>query len=117
MPDFDIVKTADLDSSFRVVSIMSMFDMSMQNVTERFVGSIPIEKSDWNIGVINGASGTGKTTIAKHLWPNEYVDKYEYADGAIVDAMPNSEVGEIARTFNSVGFASPPSWLKPYSVL
>lgn len=117
MPDFDIVKKSELASTFRIVSIMSMFDMSIQNVTERFTGSIPIEKSEWNIGVISGASGTGKTTIARYLWPDHYVEKYEYSDAAIVDAMPNSEVGEIARTFNSVGFASPPSWLKPYAVL
>ena len=32
--------------------------------------------------------------------------------------MPqNSSMEEIAKTFNSVGFSSPPSWLKPYSVL
>jgi GNAT superfamily N-acetyltransferase len=32
--------------------------------------------------------------------------------------MPkNSTVTEITNAFNSVGFSSPPSWLKPYSVL
>ena len=31
--------------------------------------------------------------------------------------VPEKDIKEITTVFNSVGFSSPPSWLKPYSVL
>lgn len=118
MPDFDIVKSIDPEPTFRVAAVVAMFDLQTERITEHFKGHIAIDKSDWNIGVISGASGTGKTTIARELWPDHYVTKFEYAAGSVVDDMPKKhDVESIVKMFNAVGFASPPSWIKPYNVL
>ena len=70
------------------------------------------------IGLIVGKSGSGKTTIAKQLFEDFYITKFEYTDKSILDDMPSyCSVSDITNAFNSVGFSSPPSWLKPYSVL
>lgn len=38
--------------------------------------------------------------------------------GAVIDDMPKGcSIQEIERMFTSVGFASPPNWLRPYLVL
>jgi ABC-type dipeptide/oligopeptide/nickel transport system ATPase subunit len=117
MPSFDIVKTVNPKETFRVASVIGKFDLQSKRIEERFTGDIDIA-DDWQIGLIVGKSGTGKTTIAKQLFPDAYVTAFEYEAEAIVDDMPKAKsIDEITRTFNSVGFSSPPSWLKPYSVL
>ena len=118
MPNFDIIKENKADkSSFRVNSVIGMFDLQSEHIKEHFVGNIDIENKDWNIGIIYGASGTGKSTIAKQLFGDYFVD-CNYLQSSVIDDMPKDKtVKEITAMFNSVGFSSPPSWLKPYSVL
>ena len=117
MPTFDIIKETTAPKSFRVASIIGKFDLQSEKITEQFKGEINLN-TDWKIGLIVGKSGTGKTTIAKQLFPNSYITSYEYTKETILDDMPKEcSVDEITKAFNSVGFSSPPSWLKPYSVL
>ena len=118
MPSFDIVKETSVDNTFRVSSLMNMFDFNIEHSGENFVGNIDIEDKEWNIGLIVGGSGTGKSTIAKKLWEKYYIREFEYKEKSIIDDMPkNKNVTEITKMFASVGFGSPPSWLKPYDVL
>jgi len=117
MPTFDIVKETKAPSSFRVESIIGKFDLQSKNIKERFKGEIELP-DEWSIGLIVGKSGTGKTTIAKELFPDSYITTFDYDGDTILDDMPKSKsVSEITSAFNSVGFSSPPSWLKPYAVL
>lgn len=117
MPSFDIVREVNPKKSFRVASILGGFDLQSENIKEHFVGNIDLPK-DWSIGLIVGNSGTGKTTIAKELFPDAYITNFGYTHETILDDMPqNRSVDEITKAFNSVGFSSPPSWLKPYQVL
>ena len=65
-----------------------------------------------------GRSGSGKTSIAKQLFPEAYVRGFEYKSKCVLDDFPEGlETGEITRALCSVGFASPPDWLKAYSCL
>jgi len=117
MPTFDIVKEVKPQKSFRVASVMGKFDLQSEHIKEHFKGEIDLS-NDWQIGVIYGHSGTGKTTIAKELFGEEYVTDFKFKAESILDDMPKEKsIDEITQTFNSVGFSSPPSWLKPYSVL
>jgi len=117
MPTFDIVKEVKPQKSFRVASVMGKFDLQSEHIKEHFKGEIDFSQ-DWQIGVIYGHSGTGKTTIAKELFGEEYVTDFKFRAESILDDMPKEKsIDEITQTFNSVGFSSPPSWLKPYSVL
>ncbi len=117
MPNFDIVREVCPKKSFRVSSVMGKFDLQSENIKEHFEGNIDLPEQ-WQIGLIIGKSGTGKTTIAKELFPKSYITNFKYNAETILDDMPeNKSIEEISKTFNSVGFSSPPSWLKPYSVL
>lgn len=117
MQNFDIVKKSDIDKTFRVARIMGDFDVKSEHVNERFVGEIEFP-DEWQIGVIVGQSGTGKTTIAKELFGENYINNFEYKAKSVIDDMPkNCSVDEIEKMFYAVGFGSVPSWLKPYSVL
>lgn len=117
MPNFDIIKEVKPKKSFRIASVMGKFDLQSEHIKENFKGEIDL-KQDWQIGLIVGNSGTGKSIIAKELFPNEYIYKHKYKADSILDDFPqNLSITEITQLFNSVGFSSPPSWLKPYSVL
>ncbi|GAB3272882.1 hypothetical protein GCM10027347_44850 [Larkinella harenae] len=117
MQAFDIVRYSDPGQSFRVASVVGTFDLQSTKTTERFTGTID-PPAGWQIGLIVGASGTGKTTIARELFPAAYVTAFEYRAKSILDDMPTGcTVQDITTMFSSVGFSSPPSWLKPYSVL
>lgn len=114
MQSFNIVKSTPTEESFRINKLIGMFDIHTEHLTQIFSGAIEIPES-WNIGAIVGRSGTGKSTIAKELFG---LFQTSYSNKAIIDEMPeNKTVEEITKTFTQVGFSSPPSWLKSYTVL
>lgn len=119
MPSFNIIKTSTLEQSFRVKSVIGQFDLQVdKEITEQFSGSIEIDNEKWQIGIVVGPSGSGKSTIAKELFNESYVNDFSYNDKSVLDNMPAGlTVDEITATFNSVGFATVWSWLKPYHVL
>lgn len=117
MPAFDIVKKSEVKDTFRVKMLENDFDVKPEHSIEHFKGEIEIPKK-WNIGMIVGGSGTGKTTIAKELFGDDLITNFEWTDEAVVDNMPQGKsMSDIERMFFSVGFGSVPSWLKPYAVL
>lgn len=118
MPNFDIIKESNYKPTFRNESVKGQFDLSIKSVKERFTGSIDIENKDWSIGLIVGSSGSGKSTIAKQVFQNNYVHSFSYGTESVLDEMPKNKTTEqITSVFNSVGFATVWSWLKPYNVL
>jgi GNAT superfamily N-acetyltransferase len=105
-------------SSYRSARVKSLFNVeSGANVT--IDADLPIDGKDWGIGVIVGASGTGKTTIGNNLWPK--VKPYSPrcpANVPIVDAIcPDSPIDHVTAALSAVGLGTVPAWLRPYSVL
>ena len=118
MPRFDIVKDIEAVDTFRVNNIINNFDLDTAHIKEHFKGDIAIEGKPWNVGLIVGGSGTGKSTIAKECFPDAYIKSFEYNAASVIDDMPKGKsIKDIEKTFTNVGFSSPPSWLKPYDVL
>lgn len=116
MPHFDIIRQASPKETFRVASLMGTYDLQQRKVVEHFEGDIDLPEK-WNIGVIVGRSGTGKTTIARELF-GKYIKNFEYTHECVLDDFPKDvTMHQIEMALTSVGFASAPSWLKPYSVL
>ena len=117
MPHFDIIKESRPKRTFRVESVIGTFDLHTEHIKEHFVGDINLPEK-WNIGLIVGRSGSGKSTIARELFGDHLIGHFDYTHESILDDMPkNATMSDITKALNSVGFSSPPSWLKPYSVL
>lgn len=117
MPNFNIIKQTDIDKTFRVAKVMGDFDIEIEHSNEQFTGNIELPDK-WNIGIIVGNSGTGKSTIAKELFNEELITGFEYKAKSVIDDMPKGVlVEDITKMFYTEGFGSVPSWLKPYKVL
>lgn len=117
MPSFNIVKKSDIEETFRVSKVIADYDVKIEHTNENFVGTMEMP-TKWSIGVIIGNSGTGKSTIAKNVFGDNYIRGYNYTAKSIIDDMPkNCTVEDIEKMFYAVGFGSVPSWLKPYAVL
>ena len=118
MPPFNIVKTWTPDTSFRTQLIKSQFTLQDIKLQKHFVGEIPIEGLEWKIGLIVGRSGTGKSTIAKQLFPDAYIKGFQYTEQNVPTDFPKeNQIDEITTALCNVGFASPPDWLKSYDCL
>jgi ABC-type thiamine transport system ATPase subunit/GNAT superfamily N-acetyltransferase len=85
----------------------------------RWSANVPCEDRPWSIGLIVGASGSGKTTVAREMFGNHIVSGFDWPrDKSVVDAFPESlPIKETVSLLNSVGFSDPPSWLRPFGVL
>ncbi len=116
MPDFDIIRQSPVSGSFRVEKIKADFDVKPESAKEHFQGEINFPE-EWNIGVIVGGSGTGKSTIAREVFGEDYISGFSYSAASVVDDMPDVGMDKIERAFYAVGFGSVPCWLKPYSAL
>lgn len=117
MPDFNIKLSSNPSDSYRVARIMADFDVKKEHCAENIKGIINMP-AKWNIGVIVGPSGTGKTTIAKNVFPEVLFSGFKYSSKSCIDDMPEKcSINEITQMFYAVGFGSVPSWLKPYNVL
>ncbi len=117
MPNFDIIRNNEVEKTFRVAHIINDFDVKLEHSNEHFKGNINIPDK-WNIGVIVGNSGTGKSTIAKELFGDILITSFAYNAKSVIDDMPEKcSVDEITKMFYAVGFGSVPCWLKPYKVL
>ena len=117
MCSFDIVRKNSVPESFRTQKLKADFGVTIGHADEHFVGKIEMPDT-WQLGLIVGNSGTGKTTIARELWGDDAKCELSWTDAAVIDNMPqNVSVEDIERMFYSVGFGSVPCWLKPYHVL
>ena len=99
MPRFDLVRSSAIKRSVRVVQCESLFDVApSERSEERWSFEIDLPEA-WNVGMIVGAFD----------WSE---------DKTIVDGFPASlSIKDITGILSSVGFSSPPAWLRPFHVL
>lgn len=117
MPNFNIIRKNNVKKTFRVAQVMSDFDVKLEHSNEQFTGNIDLPEN-WNIGLICGGSGTGKTTIVNELFKDNIITSFNWTDESVLDNMPKDiSTKDIEKMFYAVGFGSVPSWLKPYKVL
>lgn len=120
MPKFSIEIEVPIKSDARVKQVEGIFDIAPgeRSVTKIEV-DMPYEDREWSVGLVMAPSGAGKTTIARHLWPDKIISGFDWdRDKAVVSEFP-SKIGiqAITEYLSSVGFSSPPSWLRPFHAL
>lgn len=107
-------------SSYRAARVKSLFNAE-SGCNWQHVAELPIEGNDWKIGLIVGASGSGKTSIGKQVFGEAAMyDLYSGWDGdkPIVDCIaPNGDFNAVTAALSAVGLGDVPAWLRPFHVL
>lgn len=103
----------------RVRQLEGIFDVPPAKRAERVWEIDFTLDRPWSIGLIVGPSGSGKTTLARELFSTNLIAGWPWPEAqSIVDAFPEAmSIHDITGLLSSVGFSSPPSWLKPFHVL
>lgn len=106
--------------SYRAQRVKSLFNAEDGSTFKTEV-EIDIEHLDWGIGLIVGASGSGKTSIGKKFFgENKIYDLYDNWDCSkpIVDCiLPNGDFNTATGALAAVGLGDVPSWLRPFNAL
>ena len=126
MPSARVVRESPIRRTPRVQQLEGIFDIPLEKKSRlEWTAELPLDERTWQIGLIVGPSGCGKSTIAGELFGKCLQDSAAAAseqawpaDAALVDGFPEAMgAKEIVELLCSVGFSSPPSWLRPYHVL
>lgn len=120
MPSARVLRQVPIQRTARAMQLEGIFDVPPSSQSEcSWTIEMPIEDFDWQVGLIVGPSGSGKSTVAKELFQGSMVDSYSWpSDQSVVDGFPaDMGIKDITALLSSVGFSSPPSWLRPFRVL
>lgn len=119
MQSVDIVRETKIKRTSRLMQMEGLFDVAPSDRSaERWTVSLNLPEK-WNVGLIVGPSGCGKSTIARELFGDYMRDSWEWpSDASILDGFPaHMGIKDIVALLSSVGFSSPPSWVRPFHVL
>lgn len=113
----DLTVETAVSRSARARQLEAIFDVPAGERSRiEFKGDFPIEERDWQIGLIVGPSGSGKSSVLKHT----FAEPRELAWGSpsvIDDFASEFGIKEISGICQAVGFNTIPAWLRPYAVL
>jgi ABC-type ATPase with predicted acetyltransferase domain len=105
-------------NSYRAARVKSLFNPERGD-SFALDADIPGPDEDWQIGVVVGPSGTGKSSIGRMVGGG-ITDVYEGwpDDKPIVDAIaPDGDFNDVTGSLAAVGLGDVPAWLRPFKAL
>jgi ABC-type lipoprotein export system ATPase subunit len=117
MPRVDLVVRTLIKRTPRARQLEALFDVPAVEQSEReWHGDVPLDARDWNVGLIVGLSGSGKSTILRDMFAEPAT--LTWAGASVIEDFDRAlSMKEIADMCQAVGFNTIPAWLRPYSVL
>ena len=116
MQAVDLVVETPVSQSVRARQVSSMFDAPVEEKT-RLQWHVELElDGPWNVGLVVGPSGSGKSSIMQRIWGGE-PDLLWGAPSVVDDFANELSIEAIAGVCQAVGFNTIPAWLRPYAVL
>lgn len=116
MKKYELELHSPMSKSFMAVRAANSMDIDVEaKSVHKFSVTADVD-TDFNVGLVVGASGSGKSSLANRIWsmlPSS-MDKTK----AIVDQFPSEmKYDEVANVLNGIGLTSVPCWIKPVGVL
>ena len=107
-------------NSYRAARVKSLFNAESGCNFDLTIKDVDLT-GDWNIGVVVGASGSGKTSIGKQIFGENKIANlssgWDNNKPIIDDIAPNGDFNTVTGLLASVGLGDVPAWLRPFCVL
>lgn len=98
--------------------VYEAFDIQNKNESNVIVeANLEHLPKDWNIGVVYGGSGTGKTTILKNYFKKEMDKSYFDNSKSLISNFDWLEPKDATFLLSAMGLSSVPTWLRPFNTL
>lgn len=111
----DITLSCPKPSSARSKQIRAMFDVPDLHGAVKIGGTLPLD-GDWNVGLIVGPSGSGKSSVLRQAFGEP--EELHWKEPCVLDDFADRlTIEEICSVCQAVGFNTVPAWLRPYRVL
>lgn len=120
MPSVHVERISTIARTPRVIQVESMFDVPPSEQSKlTWDVEMPLDECPWQVGLIVGPSGCGKSTIAREVFGDRLIERFDWpTDKGIIDAFPEElDTKTITSLLSTVGLASPPAWVRPHHVL
>ncbi|MAN99851.1 MAG: ABC transporter ATP-binding protein, partial [Roseovarius sp.] len=102
-----------IPDTYRAARVSSLFNVE-GDADFRIEVEADLAARPWQIGLIVGPSGSGKSSLARAAFGAE-LDPRPWPEGALIDAIdPDGEFDAVASALSAVGLGTVPSWLRPY---
>ena len=106
-------------NSYRAARVKSLFN-AQNGCNFDFEAEVDLS-GDWQIGVVVGPSGSGKSSIGKVIFGENLIHDYTKGwarDKPIIDEIaPDGDFNEVTGALANVGLGDVPAWLRPFHVL
>lgn len=115
-----IAVSSPVELTGRVRQMAGLFDVPLEEKQAlTWDHDLPIEERDWNVGLIYGPSGAGKTLLANKLWPGRVTTGFGWPENkSVLDGFPaDCPTRDITGLLSATGFGSAPAWMRPYKTL
>lgn len=102
-----------IPDTYRAARVSSLFNVE-GDADFRIEVEADLAARPWQIGLIVGPSGSGKSSLARAAFGAE-LDPRPWPEGALIDAIdPEGEFDAVAAALSAVGLGTVPSWLRPF---
>jgi energy-coupling factor transporter ATP-binding protein EcfA2 len=117
----EIDNVLPVDASYAAERTRGLYNVDAGDGAEFHLrAELPVEDTDWQIGVVVGPSGSGKTSIARALHEHQWGEAHPIIGTEPLISELTKMAGNYAKAtaaLAAVGLGSVPSWLRPYHVL
>ena len=107
-------------NSYRAARVKSLFNAESGCNFDLIIDDVDLS-GNWNIGVVVGASGSGKTSIGRQIFGADKIANlssgWDNRKPIIDDIAPNGDFNLVTGLLASVGLGDVPTWLRPFHVL
>lgn len=112
-----IVKKLPQSNHFNSQWVKDRYDLDINKFEKSWDISFKFPEQ-WNIGLIVGNSGSGKSIVSREIFEKVHEGKIIQNESIpLVEAMENHSMEEIVGALTHVGMGSTPEWLTPYTHL
>ena len=115
----EVILKSDVNKEFRCQVAANSLDIDVEkkSIHHLKIDNIKIP-NNWNIGLVYGNSGSGKTTMIKHLFGENIFDVKLDENKPIINQLPKDlSYEDCAKLLNGIGLNSVPCWIRPIKTL